>query len=176
MPQIIVSRDRAEIDRYDLTDTVVIGRSRECGLFIDDAKVSRQHCRIERRPQGGWRIVDLGSRNGLIFQGQPITERTLRDGDRIWLGKHIRLKFVDTAAAPAAPRRQRPSDPMEALRLAGVSAPAMAAAGPVLPAPMPQAWEDAAAAPTADDAPTPSTGLSFGKPRRPSRPPAPGIS
>jgi pSer/pThr/pTyr-binding forkhead associated (FHA) protein len=171
MPQIIVSRDRAEIDRYDLTDTVVIGRSRACGLFIDDAKVSRQHCRIERRPQGGWRIVDLGSRNGLIFQGQPITERTLRDGDRVWLGKHIRLKFVDAAPAPAAPRRQRPSDPMEALRLAGVNAPAMAAADSAGPTPMPQAWDDGqAAAPTADDAPTPSTGLSFGKPRRPPTP------
>lgn len=174
MPQIIVSRDRAEIDRYDLTDTVVIGRSAGCGLPIDDPKVSRQHCRIERRPQGGWRIVDLGSRNGLVFQGQPITERVLQDGDRIWLGKHIRLKFVDTAPAPApVPRRQRPSDPMEALRLAGVSAAAMATADSAGPAPIPRAWDGQVA--VDDDAPTASTGLSFAKPRRPARPPAPGV-
>ena len=173
MAQLIISRDRAEIDRYDLTDTVVIGRSRECGLVIDDSKVSREHCRLERRPDGGWRIVDLGSRNGLIFQGQPVAEHTLRDGDRIWLGKHVRIQFVETAQAP---RRLRPSDPIEALRLAGVSVAAMAAEDPTGPATAPQSWDGSGSAPTgADDAPTPSTGLSFGKRVRPARPPAPGV-
>ena len=177
MAQLIVSRDRAEIDRYDLTDTVVVGRSRECGLVIDDAKVSREHCRVERLTDGGWRIVDLGSRNGLIYKGQPVAEHTLRDGDRIWLGKHVRLQFVDTVQAPAiqSPRRLRPSDPIEALRLAGVSVAATAVGDPTGPAP--QSWDGSASAPTgADDAPTPSTGLSFGKRIRPARPPTPGAS
>jgi pSer/pThr/pTyr-binding forkhead associated (FHA) protein len=154
-----------------LTDSVVIGRSRECDVPVDDAKVSRQHCRIERRAEGGWRIVDLDSRNGLIIKGQPVKERVLQDGDRIWLGKHIRLQFADTAPAP---RRQRPSDPMEALRLAGVDPAALAAGHSVTPAPTRQTWDEQGT-PSADDAPTASTGLSFGKPRRPARPLAPGL-
>jgi hypothetical protein len=64
---------------------VVIGRSRDCEITVDDANVSRRHAEV--RPSGdGWQVVDLGSTNGVKVNGRRVEQATLRDGDRITLG------------------------------------------------------------------------------------------
>jgi hypothetical protein len=64
---------------------VVVGRSRDCELTVDDANVSRRHA--EFRPKGdGWMVVDLGSTNGIKVNGRRVEQANLRDGDRITLG------------------------------------------------------------------------------------------
>jgi sigma-B regulation protein RsbU (phosphoserine phosphatase) len=67
-------------------DTVTIGRLPENDIAILDKSVSRSHARLERIAER-YRIVDLGSRNGVVVNDQRITEPTfLASGDRILLG------------------------------------------------------------------------------------------
>ena len=69
------------------SDRVVIGRSRECDVRVDDGNVSRRHAEISRDGGDGWAVVDLGSTNGTEVNGRRITKRTpLGDGDRIAIG------------------------------------------------------------------------------------------
>jgi hypothetical protein len=68
-------------------DRVVLGRSRECDIQIDDGNVSRRHAELDRDGDSGWTVVDLGSTNGTEVNGRRITKRTtLDDGDRIGIG------------------------------------------------------------------------------------------
>jgi pSer/pThr/pTyr-binding forkhead associated (FHA) protein len=67
-------------------DRVVLGRSRECDIQIEDGNVSRRHAELDR-DDSGWTVVDLGSTNGTEVNGRRITRRTtLDDGDRIGIG------------------------------------------------------------------------------------------
>lgn len=65
---------------------MVLGRSPECQITIEDPLVSRQHARI-RIKQGEAFISDLGSRNGVRVNGNLIQgETALKDEDRVRLG------------------------------------------------------------------------------------------
>ncbi len=64
----------------------VIGRSDECQLALDDALVSRRHAVLRVTPVSVI-VVDLGSRNGVVVNGEKILmERRLRNGDRVSIG------------------------------------------------------------------------------------------
>ncbi|ELP63662.1 FhaA domain-containing protein [Streptomyces turgidiscabies] len=64
--------------------TLVLGRSTEADVRIDDPGVSRRHCEI--RPGTPPTIQDLGSTNGIVVDGTHTTRATLRDGSRIVVG------------------------------------------------------------------------------------------
>ncbi|WP_062644885.1 FhaA domain-containing protein [Streptomyces maremycinicus] len=64
--------------------TLVMGRSTEADVRIDDPGVSRRHCEI--RTGSPSTIQDLGSTNGIVVDGQHTTRATLRDGSRIVVG------------------------------------------------------------------------------------------
>jgi len=83
--QLAVRRGGTTETHHFDQDTVVIGRSRECDLTIDDRLVSRRHCRIERI-RGGHVLVDEGSQNRVKLRGQPIDRCELRDGDTFTVG------------------------------------------------------------------------------------------
>ncbi|MDQ6716029.1 MAG: FHA domain-containing protein [Actinomycetota bacterium] len=51
---------------------VVIGRSPDCTLVLDDEFASTRHARIFARPEG-WFVEDLGSRNGTFLGGSKLT-------------------------------------------------------------------------------------------------------
>ncbi len=80
-------RLRFLLQEFDLVGpTVVLGRSPECQVTIEDPLVSRRHAQIEIQPEAAI-IHDLESRNGVRVNGRRITEPArLRDGDRIRLG------------------------------------------------------------------------------------------
>ena len=70
----------------EVTQTsVVLGRSREADVQIEDANVSRRHAELRQEGAGYW-IVDLGSTNGIEVNGKRVDRKRLRDGDRITLG------------------------------------------------------------------------------------------
>ncbi len=72
---------------YDLAaQRVLLGRERTCNIVVNDINASRTHAEIHFEPQGVWVITDLGSTNGTLVNGTPITRRGLQDGDRITLG------------------------------------------------------------------------------------------
>lgn len=76
--------------RYSLADLeLVVGRSRECDITLDDAGVSRRHARV-RRDAAGWTLADLGSTNGTRLAGVAISgEAPLSDGDKIEIGDTV---------------------------------------------------------------------------------------
>lgn len=72
-------------------ERVVVGRSRDCDITLDDPNVSRRHAEL-RRGQDGWVVADLASTNGVKVNGRRVTEQALEPGDEITLGL-ARLKF-----------------------------------------------------------------------------------
>ena len=64
---------------------VLLGRSRDCDVTLDDPNVSRRHAEL-RREGGTWVVSDLGSTNGVKVNGQRVHEHPLSPGDEIVLG------------------------------------------------------------------------------------------
>ena len=72
--------------RHELTSqTVVLGRSRECDIQVSDTNVSRRHAELRREGASYW-IVDLDSTNGTEVNGRRTARAKLEPGDRITLG------------------------------------------------------------------------------------------
>jgi pSer/pThr/pTyr-binding forkhead associated (FHA) protein len=62
-------------------DRFVIGRGKQSSdLTIKDPNVSRQHAMIEFL-NGQYYMVDMGSTNGVEFQGQRVSRRAIGEGD-----------------------------------------------------------------------------------------------
>ncbi len=79
-----------------LGDTeMVIGRSDNADIVLQDPAVSGEHARITLRPDGFY-LTDLGSRNGVMLNGVLISERKLRKRDQIQIGQSI-LVFLEEA-------------------------------------------------------------------------------
>jgi hypothetical protein len=64
---------------------MVIGRLKHCDIRLDDANVSREHAALEHQ-DAGWAIVDLGSLNGTLLNGERVGSALLRDRDVIAVG------------------------------------------------------------------------------------------
>ena len=77
---IEINGNRHQISRA----TLVLGRSTDADVRIDDPGVSRRHCEIRTGTPST--IQDLGSTNGIVVDGQHTTRATLRDGSRIVVG------------------------------------------------------------------------------------------
>jgi hypothetical protein len=73
-------------------ERTTIGRSPECGIFLDDVTVSRRHASIERRGER-WVIEDQGSLNGTFVNRERVESAPLADGDEIQIGKY-RFTFL----------------------------------------------------------------------------------
>ncbi|MCL6554901.1 MAG: FHA domain-containing protein [Burkholderiales bacterium] len=100
MPTIVLSLDGQIVQEHVLTRArTTIGRRPYHDIVIDNLAVSGDHAVILRTPKG-WMIEDLGSTNGTLFKGEPITRHLLKDGDLLEIGRY-RLRFL---AAPETPR------------------------------------------------------------------------
>lgn len=64
---------------------VTIGRGDEADICIRDTWSSRVHSRLSIRDQQ-LILEDLGSSNGTLVNGTPITEAILQSGDQITIG------------------------------------------------------------------------------------------
>ncbi len=68
---------------------MVIGRSREADIVIDDPNMSRKHAAVQRSGQS-WVIADLGSTNGVLVNRRRIgAAQPLNPGDQIELGTSV---------------------------------------------------------------------------------------
>lgn len=74
----------------------IVGRSKECGICLEEPSLSRQHIRISWI-QGTITLSDLGSSNGSFLNGNklsPFEERPFGINDRVRLGnKEIWLSY-----------------------------------------------------------------------------------
>ncbi len=80
-------RLRFLLQEFDLVGPeIVLGRSPDCHITIEDPLISRRHARLAIRDDKVF-VSDLGSRNGVRVNGRVIdAELEVRDGDRIRLG------------------------------------------------------------------------------------------
>jgi hypothetical protein len=102
-----VSRFRLRflLQEFDLPlGEVVIGRSPDCHITIEDPLISRQHAKIVVTRTAAT-FVDLGSRNGSRINGRYVTgSQALADADRIRLGAQ-ELVFFEVGPERRAPRQ-----------------------------------------------------------------------
>jgi pSer/pThr/pTyr-binding forkhead associated (FHA) protein len=83
--------------------SITIGRAPESGLVIPVSAVSTQHALLSRASDNSYSIQDVGSTNGLTFQGTRIQQQRLQHGDRLFIGSREQGQFA--ILAYATPRR-----------------------------------------------------------------------
>ena len=71
-----------------------IGRSLAADIRFDDATVSRRHALVASE-EGGVRVLDDRSLNGIQVNGRRVEWSPLVDGDELIIGRHA-MYFVDT--------------------------------------------------------------------------------
>jgi hypothetical protein len=64
---------------------VLLGRSRECDIQVEDPNVSRRHAELRQEGSSYW-IVDLDSTNGVEVNGKRVKRARLSDGDSFTVG------------------------------------------------------------------------------------------
>jgi FHA domain len=74
-----------------------IGRSLAADIRFDDATVSRRHALVACE-EGGVRVLDDRSLNGIQVNGRRVEWSPLMDGDEISIGRHT-VYFMDTTKA-----------------------------------------------------------------------------
>lgn len=74
-------------------EALTIGRGTECGLSIADRGLSRIHVKIVHASDGIVNLIDLGSTNGTLVNGERVTAVILRNGDEIQLGPATVLHY-----------------------------------------------------------------------------------
>jgi len=102
MPKLIIRPETGEPTSHDLVEEVyTIGRSPENSVQIEDVSVSGRHAEIVVVAKNCY-LKDLGSTNGTLINGQPVTEAQLHAGDRICFGK-VEASFDYDIPVPARP-------------------------------------------------------------------------
>ena len=92
---VISARSPASVGRMIKLEKgeLVMGRSPELALQVDDDGISRRHCKIAQAANGHFQLVDLGSTNGTYLNGIKVNVATLQDGDKIQIGANTVVKF-----------------------------------------------------------------------------------
>lgn len=101
MPRLIVLRGVDEGKQFDLSAPAVsVGRHSSNAIALHDTQVSRRHMELRSLAAGGYQVVDLGSGNGTLLNGQPVRAAPLRTGDQITVGQSILLFTASRTDAP----------------------------------------------------------------------------
>lgn len=99
--------DTAAVTRWVApAERLRIGRGHDCGLVIEHGSVSRAHA--EFYFDGGWRLRDLGSKNGSFADGMPVQDSRLEE--HCWLrfgDAHCELTVFEDAQAALIRERER---------------------------------------------------------------------
>jgi len=74
--------------------STVLGREPGAkGIALDYPGISREHAQVTRSVGRTTSIMDLGSKNGTVVNGELVQVRNLSEGDRIALGNDVVLRF-----------------------------------------------------------------------------------
>jgi signal transduction histidine kinase len=101
VPRLIVLRGVDEGKQFDLAGpTTTVGRHSANAVALHDTQISRRHLEV-RAADHGFEVVDLGSGNGTLLNGKPVTTAPLRSGDHIAVGQTVMLFTGGQNDAPA---------------------------------------------------------------------------
>ena len=102
VPKLEILRGDGRGTIFTLKFKTRLGRESDNDIILSDPKVSRYHCQVTFE-DGKWVLTDLGSANGTLHNGLPVTvPQTLTHGSQITLGDTI-LAFVDPMDATEKP-------------------------------------------------------------------------
>src|ERR1700735_555995 len=88
LPRLLLKFDSAILKEIPLgSRPVTIGRAPDNEMAIDNLAVSNYHARIYGEA-GRLVVEDLNSLNGTFVNDMRVERATLRDGDRVQVGKH----------------------------------------------------------------------------------------
>ncbi len=88
MAKLVLSFQGRVIEDFPLDkERVTIGRAANNDICIENLAVSGRHAAVETFQNDSF-LVDLGSTNGTLVNGNPVTRHALRSGDYITIGKH----------------------------------------------------------------------------------------
>jgi pSer/pThr/pTyr-binding forkhead associated (FHA) protein len=73
---------------------VILGRGPGVHVVLPDPAISRQHAAVEY-VDGGFRVMDLGSTNGVRVDGELVQAATLDHGQRFEIGDRELLLVVE---------------------------------------------------------------------------------
>lgn len=84
----------------------IVGRSARCDVVIEGRDISREHARVFQDPFGRWIFEDLGSSNGIFYNGRRVEACAVLAGEPVVIGpfsltirepadKQIRLDFIE---------------------------------------------------------------------------------
>ncbi len=86
---VFVRSESQQGQEYEVSDVLVMGRSSENDVVLDDPYASEFHLRLVAQ-ENGMMLHDLGSTNGTYVNGRRISAPTqLRRGDTIQVGKTV---------------------------------------------------------------------------------------
>lgn len=120
--QLVMKQGPAPGKTFEFTKNEIhIGRDINNEIVINDAEVSRRHCRFKLKGES-YTLEDLGSTNGTFVNEQRLSgAHTLRAGEMIRLGDTVILAFemtgadadatIASAGAPPPPRQQPKPQP-----------------------------------------------------------------
>lgn len=84
--------------RWPIKNNAIVGREATCEIVVPDRQVSRHHARLTLTDEG-YRLEDLGSKNGTHYNGQPLeTPVLLKDGDIIQIALAQQFIFLSSDA------------------------------------------------------------------------------
>jgi pSer/pThr/pTyr-binding forkhead associated (FHA) protein len=86
---LFVRSETQQGQEFEVSDVLVMGRSEETDVVLDDPYASEFHLRLVAQ-ENGMMLHDLGSTNGTYVNGRRVSAPTeLRRGDTIQVGKTV---------------------------------------------------------------------------------------
>ncbi|PKN39706.1 MAG: GGDEF domain-containing protein, partial [Deltaproteobacteria bacterium HGW-Deltaproteobacteria-20] len=79
-----------------------VGRGSTCQIRVKDDSMSRVHALLSRGTDGGWVLVDAGSKNGSFVEGRQVAQWPLNEGDVVQLGFRTAFRFARLPSSQAA--------------------------------------------------------------------------
>jgi DNA-binding winged helix-turn-helix (wHTH) protein len=97
-PLLVAQAGPLKGQRWQLSQTIVLGREASCDVVVADRQISRFHARITPTTEGVI-LEDLGSKNGTHLNGIPLTAPVvLQDGDLVSVAMAQQFLFLTSDA------------------------------------------------------------------------------
>jgi len=98
MPILIAQTGPFNGQRWEINDSISIGRDADCDIVIADRQVSRYHCRFTYQ-QGTVTLEDLASKNGTFINGVQVEKPViLKDSDLVQIAMIQQFVFLSSDA------------------------------------------------------------------------------
>lgn len=97
-PLLIAQEGLLKGQRWQVSETIVLGRESTCDVVVADRQISRYHARLTLTPEGVI-LEDLGSKNGTHHNGVALSGPVvLQDGDLISVALAQQFLFLTSDA------------------------------------------------------------------------------